>query len=149
MICEICNEKIRSEDYIYSFERGMARHYACPRKAEHREALPGCPPSATGCPDARAVGQVGADSSGRCPENSGPDPVTIDQWSLTKAHDLTCDIDSHIKMMTDLRGYDAYTLRRLVMISIRQWREDQDAPQRSGERALPGNGELSDRTPKT
>jgi len=45
---------------------------SCEVPAERSGVAQPCPPSANGCPEARADGQTGADSSVRCPEVNGP-----------------------------------------------------------------------------
>lgn len=65
MICYKCNNFFDSEGWIFDSEKGFAHSSSCPPKAERSEALPGCPPSATGSAGARASDESGADSSGR------------------------------------------------------------------------------------
>lgn len=68
MICPNCSEEINDIRDHGQLEGRCSFQFFCSPKAERSEVLQGCPPSATGCPDARAVGQAGAVSSGRCPE---------------------------------------------------------------------------------
>lgn len=49
---------------------------------------------------------------------------TTDEWSEEFAGQFQRDVDTHIEMMTDLRGIDAYGLRRMIMISLRQFCRD-------------------------
>jgi hypothetical protein len=56
-----------------AFAKALADKTLRKRKplAERSGGLQACPPSASGCPEARADRQAGADSSGRCPEVNG------------------------------------------------------------------------------
>lgn len=64
MKCFTCKQEISAGQSMVIL--GVHYHRGpCPPKAERSEALPGCPPSATGSADARASDESGADSSGR------------------------------------------------------------------------------------
>lgn len=65
MICKNCGEPVVVLDAHAAFEPPHYMRYFCSPKADRSEALPGCPPSATGSAGARASDEAGADSSGR------------------------------------------------------------------------------------
>ena len=121
---------------------------ACSPKAERSEAVPRCPPSATGCPDARAVGQAGAVSSGRCPEESDLAALVKTAMTWRRREKLWALIFIGAKD-GDAEREAAIAEKHLKELRIIVDRmQAASAPQRSGERALPGNEKLRDRTPK-
>ena len=44
---------------------------------------------------------------------------TTDEWTEDFYPEFARDVDTHIKMLTSLRGDKAYTLRRMIMMSLR------------------------------
>jgi hypothetical protein len=46
--------------------------------------------------------------------------LPIDGWTEEAVPQLKREFDTHIQMLTPLKGVEAYELRRLLMISLRQ-----------------------------
>jgi len=44
---------------------------------------------------------------------------TTDEWTEDFFPQFAKDVDVHISMFSDLKGQEAYTLRRMIMISLR------------------------------
>lgn len=63
---------------------------------------------------AEAVGKLGATPPSK-------DDRTTDEFVEAVAPQFVKDIDTHIEMMSGLRGEEAYALRRLITISFRDW----------------------------
>ena len=54
------------------------------------------------------------------------DDRTTDDWAEQVAPQFVKDVDTHIEMMSELRGAVAYQLRRLIVISLRQLFRDKN-----------------------
>lgn len=59
-----------------------------------------------------------------CQRHIGYTQMTTDQWSESFAGNFSREVDTHIEMMTKIRGEAAYALRRMIMISLRQFCRD-------------------------
>lgn len=47
------------------------------------------------------------------------DDRTTDEWAEQEFPQFVKDVDTHIEMLSDLKGVDAYPLRRMITISLR------------------------------
>jgi hypothetical protein len=51
--------------------------------------------------------------------------ISIDDWGQKHAPSLVENIDTHIKVLApELNSDEAYGLRRMIMITVRQWAQD-------------------------
>jgi hypothetical protein len=53
-------------------------------------------------------------------------PLTTDEWVAVNALGLAAEVACHIKNLTDLNEEDRAVLLRMIMISIRNWKEDKN-----------------------
>lgn len=119
--------------------------------AERSGVLQGCPTSANGCPEARADGEPGADSSVRCPEANGRCCVVCGSTLLLpiKRAPMPHTILHCNHCGSEVAEFVANDLARWIQTG--RWGNEQfkgsssDAPPAAGERVLPGNSDYANR----
>lgn len=104
--------------------------------AERSGVAQPCPPSANGCPEARADGLPGADSSVRCPEVNGPAgkaKLSYEEWRALGP-------EKAAEYIARRNGYTAEKQGKLWAVLEWTWGESEpDAGQCNGQRVLPDN----------
>lgn len=121
---------------LESVVKHMERRLTLLEGTERSEALQGCPPSANGCPEARADGLPGADSSVRCPEAERFSALA-NSWRLEAAEWLRVQKAEGESM--DRSRAVCYERQLRLCASEVEAILAENARQRSGERVLPGN----------